>query len=252
MESQEKKEKHNVKKTAERFVLEKFDGRNTNAYEWISVFENECTRFNIQENEEKIKILRLFLEKSCIDWYSSMMMKLGLQSDWSTWKENFTGTYANKGWANSRYALSFKYQQGSLLDFAIKKEKLLLQGRKTIDQGTLTDIIAAGLPTYIIDRINKEEILETRDLFNELGKLEHLVSNKKFNKQNDNENKNVNTNKVKVKCSICEKLKKKVRYHPESQCYFKSEYEKLKDKNHIKLINNSELECELQDESSKN
>ncbi|KAF2888413.1 hypothetical protein ILUMI_17760 [Ignelater luminosus] len=74
-------------------------------------------------------------------------------------------------------------QAGSLLEYAIKKEKLLLEVRKTIDEGTLIDIIAAGLPDFITDRINKEEILHTRDLFNEVGKLEHLVTKKKFIKK---------------------------------------------------------------------
>ena len=50
--------------------------------------------------------------------------------------------------------------------------------RKTIDQGTLVDLIAAGLPTFIMDRINREEVLETHDLFNEIGKLENFVKNK--------------------------------------------------------------------------
>lgn len=185
VENQEKTKTQNVGKIAEKFVLEKFSGRDTGAYEWMSMFEKECIRFNIQGDENKIEILRLFLERSCVDWYSSMMIKLGLQSNWSLWKENFVDTYANKGWTNSRYAISFKYQQGSLLEYAIKKERLLLQSRKSIDQGTLIDIIAAGLPMYIVEKINKEEILATHKLFNELGKLEHLVSKKKLNKPNN-------------------------------------------------------------------
>ena len=54
----------------------------------------------------------------------------------------------------------------------------MLKVRKTIDQGTLVDLIAAGLPTFIMDRINREEVLETHDLFNEIGKLENFVKNK--------------------------------------------------------------------------
>jgi len=36
--------------------------------------------------------------------------------------------------------------EGSLVDYAVKKERLVLEIRKTIDLGTLIDIIAVGLP----------------------------------------------------------------------------------------------------------
>lgn len=70
--------------------------------------------------------------------------------------------------------------------------------RNSIDQGTLIDIIAAGLPNFITDRINKEEVLETKDLFNEIGKLEHLSNRKKgVEKKNDIK---------KQKCGIINKI----------------------------------------------
>ncbi|GBO99345.1 hypothetical protein EVAR_89076_1 [Eumeta japonica] len=53
-----------------------------------------------------------------------MMIKQGLDSEWSEWKTIFC-TYTNKGWNTSKYALSFKYQSGSLLDYAVKKRLLL-------------------------------------------------------------------------------------------------------------------------------
>ncbi|XP_028160177.1 uncharacterized protein LOC114353111 [Ostrinia furnacalis] len=246
VEGQQNREKQSIKKLADRFVIEKFDGKNSSAYQWMSVFEKECERFNITQDEEKIEIFRLFLEKSCNDWYSSMMIKLGLQSEWSEWKSSFLQTYASKGWTTSKYALSFKYQSGSLLEYAVKKEKLLLEVRKTIDEGTLIDIIAAGLPDFITDRINKEEIEHTKHLFNALGRLEHLVTRKKFIKKRED------TKPIKEKCGICEKLKKGIRYHSEDSCWFKTKMNTEKDKKQIKLINNSELECELQCEDQKN
>lgn len=246
VDSHQNKENQSVKKLADKFVIEKFDGKSSSAYQWMEVFEKECARFNIEKEEEKIEIFRLFLEKSCTDWYSSMMIKLSLHSKWSEWKSSFLQTYANKGWTASKYALSYKYQSGSLLEYAIKKEKLLLEVRKTIDEGTLIDIIAAGLPDFITDRINREEILHTNNLFSELGRLEHLVSRRKFIKKKED------TKPVKAKCTICEKLKKGIRYHPEDSCWFKANFNTEKDKKQIKLINNSELECELQCEDQKN
>lgn len=247
VQNQQQTRKQNVKKAAERFVLEKFSGKSSNTLQWIEFFESECNRFDITEDKEKIEVFRLFLEKSCLDWYNSMMLKLTLDSEWVVWKQNFCQTYANKGWSASRYALEYKYQAGSLLDYAVKKEKLMLEVRKTIDQGTLIDIIAAGIPTFIMDKINKEEIAETQDLFNEIGKLEHLVKNKTSTKKS---NQKV-TIETKQKCSICEKLQKGVRYHPESSCWFRTK-EKADPGNQIKLVNNSQLECELQDQNQKN
>ncbi|XP_045450760.1 uncharacterized protein LOC123659597 [Melitaea cinxia] len=248
VDDQQNKEKQSIKKLADKFVIEKFDGRNISASHWMEVFEKECARFELVKCEEKIEIFRLFLERTCTDWYSSMMIKHGFQSKWSEWKSNFLQTYANKGWSTSKYALSFRYQSGSLLEYAIKKERLMLEIRKTIDHGTLIDIIAAGLPDFITERINKEEVKHTSDLFNELGKLEHLVTKKKFIKKKED------TKPVKENCSICEKLKKGVRYHSEDSCWFKTRInnEKEKEKKQIKLINNAELECELQYQDPKN
>lgn len=246
VENQQKNEKQSMKKLADRFVLEKINGKNISACHWMEVFEKECARFDITRDEEKIEIFRLFLDKSCTDWYSSMMIKLGLQSEWLDWKSNFLQTYGDKGWTASRYALSFKYQSGSLLEYAVKKERLLLEVRKTIDQGTLIDIIATGLPDYITDRINKDEIIETKDLFNELGKLEHLVSKKKYIIKKDD------TKPLKEKCSICEKLNKGSRFHSEAACWFKTkEGEKFK-RDAIKHVNNSAIETELNEKDSKN
>lgn len=245
VEHQQTNKKQNVKKLIEGFVLEKYDGKSIPANQWIEMFENECARFNITEDEEKIESIRLFLERSCIDWYSSMMIKLGVQAEWSEWKRNFVETYANKGWAASRYALAFKYQAGSLLEYAIKKERLLLELRKSMDQGTLIDIIAAGLPNFVTDKINKEEIQTTSDLFNEIGRLEHLV------KKTWDFGKKPNV-PVKYKpCKICEKLNKGTRFHPESACWFKNKEEEVK-RQIATRANNSVIEAELIDQNQKN
>lgn len=109
--------------------------------------------------KKKIEILRLFMDKSCIDWYNSMIKKLTINSEWSIWKQKFCESFANRGWSPVTYALSYKYKDGSLLDYAIRKEKLLLDMR-SIDTATLVDIIAAGLPEYILNRINRESLTQ--------------------------------------------------------------------------------------------
>ena len=82
--------------------------------------------------------------------------------------------YSNKGWSSIRYALNFKYQSGTLLEYTIKKDRLFLEVREPINTGILIDLIASGLPNFVTDR------LKTEDLYNEIGKLEHMVNKKNF------------------------------------------------------------------------
>ncbi|KAK0077178.1 hypothetical protein PV325_004321 [Microctonus aethiopoides] len=245
---QQRTDRPSLRKLAEKFVIEKFDGK-TNANQWLKIFEKECERLDINEERCKIEMLKVFLEKSCLDWYSAMLIKLTLDANWNEWKEDFCSTYANKGWANSRYALAFKYQSGSLLDYAVKKQKLILEVRNSIDQGTLIDIIAAGLPDYVADRINRDELEETKDLFNDIGKLEHLVkkknNDKKMNKTFDNRSKF----EEKTPCKHCEKLEKGVRYHPESKCWFKKNDSNLESRKHTNI---STIDSELIEPNQKN
>lgn len=76
----------------------KNSGKNANVGQWVETFEKECTRFNIKKDEKIIEILRLFLEKSCLDWYSSTLITLTQGATWKQWKDNFYKTYADKGW----------------------------------------------------------------------------------------------------------------------------------------------------------
>lgn len=131
----------------------------------------------------------------------------------------------------------------------MKKEKLLLEVRKTIDTGTLIDLIAAGLPNYLSDKIDRETLQETEDLYNEIGKLEHLVGRNKYEKKNyiysDIKTKK---NEEKKPCQICVTEKKGKRFHPEETCWFNGKNQKSV----VKSVNNSELEIELNKENPKN
>ncbi|KAL0849699.1 hypothetical protein ABMA28_011663 [Loxostege sticticalis] len=248
-DKQIKSETQNLGKIAKDFVIEKFTGRNANAYQWIKDFNKECERFEIIEDKKKIEILKFFLEYSSLDWYSCMIMKISVESEWSKWEKNFCETFANKGWSPIRYALAFKYQAGSLLEFALKKEKLLLEVRKSIDTGTLIDLIAFGLPNYVSDKIDREILQGTEDLYNEIGKLEHLVAKNKFDKKgimySDSRPKK---DEEKKPCQACVNEKRGKRYHSEENCWFKVKNQKAI----VKTVNNSELEVKLNEESPKN
>ncbi|XP_029162652.1 uncharacterized protein LOC114934183 [Nylanderia fulva] len=130
--SQQKlKNNPNLSKVSEKFVIDKFNGKNVSVNQWLLTYESECDRLGITKDIEKIEILRLFLEDTCKDWYSSMLIKHTLDSMWNTWKENFLETFADKGWSPIIHALNYRFLSGSLLDYALKKERLLLETTKT-------------------------------------------------------------------------------------------------------------------------
>lgn len=116
----------NLKSLSENFVIDKFTRKTSSVTQWMVIFEAECTHIGINEDIQKIQVFRLFLDDSCQDWYSSMLIKYRVNSKCSIWNNNFCETYANKGWTPIRYAFLFKYRQGSLLEYALKKERLLL------------------------------------------------------------------------------------------------------------------------------
>lgn len=245
-EKDQKPETQNLTNLAKDFMIEKFTGRNSNTYQWIKDFNEECERFQIVDDRKKIEMLKNFLEYSAVDWYSCMLLKNTVHSKWDKWEKNFCETFANKGWSSIRYALAFKYHSGSLLDYAIKKERLLLEVRKSIDVGTLIDLIAFGLPNYVADKIDRNHLYETEDLYNELGKLEHLVARSRYEIKNSDDK----TKKCEEKqpCKICINNRKGKRYHNEENCWFNGN----KKKSVVKTVNNSELEVELNEKNPKN
>lgn len=241
-----KENQHNLKHISEKFIIEKFTTKNPNATQWIENFEKECERFNITKDETKIDVLRLFLEKSCLDWYNSMLIKLTVNSEWNEWKNKFLETFKNRGWDVVTYAFAFRYKEGLLIDYAIKKERLLLDINKMIDTKTMIDLIATGLPGFVLNKLNRDELISTTDLFNEIRKYESMVYKKNSNTTKNSTFLNKNKTNEKKPCKTCESLDKGIRYHPEESCWFKknkNESEKfIKTKN---VSNNSIIEADM-------
>ncbi|GBP26600.1 Retrovirus-related Pol polyprotein from transposon 297 [Eumeta japonica] len=78
-------------------------------------------------------------------------------------------------------------------DFMIDK---FTEVRKSIDTGTLIDLIALGLPNYLTDKIDRETLQETEDLYNELGDCNILLEGinvKTPNVLDDRRNKDVSS-----------------------------------------------------------
>lgn len=218
IENTKKSEEKSVASITKEFIIDKFNNKTTNANQWINEFEKECERFEVIQDRKRIEALKIFLDKPFLDWYSCMMLKLSVNSEWKEWKKIFCETFANKGWSPIRYAFTYRYQKGNLVDYAIKKERLLLEVRRSIDTGTLIDLIAIGLPNFVADKIDREIVETTEELCNELGKLEHLVG-----KKIENTKTNKNEAQKKMPCGICKTNGKGTRFHQEDKCWFKEE-----------------------------
>lgn len=245
----------NLKNLSEKFVLEKFTKKTTSVTQWMDIFETECVRIGISEDIQKIQVFRLFLDDSCQDWYNSMLIKYTIDSEWCIWKTSFCETYASKGWTPIRYAILYKYRQGSLLEYALKKERLLLEVNKCIDKPTLIDLIVTGLPHFIADEIDRNKLKTTEDLYGSIRGLEHLMNKRIVEKKGmlEGVESKIKENKLKEKaCRICEKEKKGTRYHPESVCWFKNKDNVHLKKESIRSVNNSELEMSLNEIDPKN
>lgn len=206
----------------------------------METFEKECTRFKITEDNTKIEVLRLFLEKSCSDWYRATITKLSINNNWNEWKNRFLETFADRGWSTWKYALTFRYKEGSLIDYAIKKERLILEINKNIDQETLVALITTGLPEFIMNKINNEVVKDSTSLFNEIRNYEYMVEKRNNIKSRDSKQEWRRKYEEKKPCKTCENLNKGVRYHPEDKCWFKLEGTKQKT-NPTKLVGNSSV-----------
>lgn len=220
--SEKKEEERNLKHIVDKFVLEKFNYKTSNIKQWLDTYEKECGRFKIEKDETKIELLRVLLDGTCQDWYTSMVIKGEHENDWHGWKQVLIKTFSSKGWSSRTYAHYFKYKEGSLVQYAIRKERLLLEINKNMDADTMIDRIAFGLPEFIREKIDRDEMENTKDLINELQKLEGITDKKKiFKKEGKPEHKV--RNEEKKPCKTCEDMGKGVRYHPEEKCWFKRE-----------------------------
>ncbi|XP_050526917.1 uncharacterized protein LOC126897401 [Daktulosphaira vitifoliae] len=84
-----KDKEKNLKQISEKLLIEKFSSKTSNSTQWMESFEKECSRFEIDKNEDKIELLKLFLDKPSLNWYSSTLIRLTVNAGWSEWKNRF-------------------------------------------------------------------------------------------------------------------------------------------------------------------
>jgi len=245
-----------------KFILDKFTGKQQNTKEWLVQFEKDCDRYNITDDNKKIQSLRLFLEDGAKEWYSSSLRKLSL-SEWSDWSTSFLLVYADKSWTNVRFAYNYKYINGLLIDYALKKECLILEIESSMSNISRINLIVMGLPFNIQDKLDKEEINSTDLLFNRIRMYDTGYNKQKredMMKYNSNNITTIGKSNVKKNllqyqnhfmkkkpCSMCEALNKPERYHPYHSCRNKQQYIEMKKVN-VAEVNQMEIDELLKNE----
>lgn len=216
---------------AKDMIIKNFNGKNFKAITWIKLFVQECIRVGITQ-DNYAETLRLFLTDSAIDWFN-VCMKQNCLNNWELWNNSFVETFSVQSWTDIAYAYNFKYLNGSLLDFALKKRNLLMEVDEDISLNSQINLIVISLPNFIQNKIERKTIVTIEDLMSKLKQFGHVSDKKKEN------NKTTPSHK---QCSNCEKLGFPNRFHPESMCRLKEQNSGYKKNNKIKVVNNVDLE----------
>ncbi|XP_044760298.1 uncharacterized protein LOC123317753 [Coccinella septempunctata] len=216
---------------AKDMIIENFNGQNFKASTWIRLFVQECIRVGITQ-DKYAETLRLFLTDSAVNWFN-VCMKQNSLNNWELWNNSFIETFSVQSWTDIAYAYNFKYLNGSLLDFALKKRNLLMEVDDEISLNSQINLIVISLPNHIQNRIDRKTIGTIEDLMSKLKQFGYLNDRKKEN------NKTVPSHK---QCSNCEKLGFPNRFHPENMCRLKEQKSSYKKNNNIKVVNNVDFE----------
>lgn len=235
-----------LKEIVKEMDVDKFDGKN-NPEDFIDKFETECVNKNLTDDEKKIKALKYLLKEIAIDWYSAVHIKNG-DKDWNLWKKSFLSVFGFKNWQVIRYAYAYKYQSGKLIDYALKKQRLLLEIEPKMTDMSMIHMIAIGLPISIQDKLKKDEITTAAILLEEITKLDtpRNIPNNYLKKDATDNNQNKQKKVIKKEeCSICVKLNKPGRFHPKEKCWFNS------NNNEIKINKIEEESDEYSDEGTQ-
>jgi queuine/archaeosine tRNA-ribosyltransferase len=267
--------KKNLSSLVKNMVVEKYMGKNQNVNTWLKIFEQECTRMEIDQVRYP-EVMRLFLDGPAQEWFSLNLKLLEITSSWEEWKTSFISSFGDRGWSDITYAYTFRYYTGSLNEYAIRKLNLLLDADPTMSLRTRIHLIGIGLPLFIRERLHLTEIASQNKLIAELNQLESLVNKNKAkmvdtgrkqlasysnnnhstNNQNNyarkdtNKTYDTNNRKTMTICSICEQLGFPGRHHPEAVCRNNLKNNKVVERN-IKIANNTELENKLNEETEQ-
>lgn len=215
-------EKHrmSIKKAKDNFAIGDFDGK-TNGADYLIKFEKECDRYEVKE-DERIKVFGDFCKGRAAVWYAASEKML--DPNWTDWKASFKSAFGQKGWSAVRAAFAFRHISGSVMEYALQKQKLFAEINPKIGTRALIDAIAVGLPFSIQNQLEREE-LATLDKFYE--KLQHhddakasqaYQPNRWQGKDQSKEAEKPKNTRKEEDCKWCELMGYPGRKHPSDKC----------------------------------
>lgn len=205
---------HEIEK---QFILDKFD-KTQNSIEWLSKFERECERHKVFTTQHIIETLRFFVFGSPKDWYDLNIQKIGL-TDWPEWKRSFLAVFVDKGWGPVRKAFGYKHIGGSLVDYALRKEKLCLEAEPHSTVCSRINMIVIGLPYDVQNAIDREHVTTIEKLLTQLRKLDS-TQHKKHDDFSNTDAKNIQMKPESSKPVMPKKIPRERSIRPCFMCEF--------------------------------
>lgn len=200
-------------------ILDKFSGKNQNAKMFMDLFVDECTRLKIK-GENYAETLKFFLEGPALDWFQSFLRTHKITRPWEFWKNSFIDTFAVIGWSEIKYAYEFRYIDGPLLDYALRKRSLLLNADSELSENTQINFIVLGLPQQTRAHIKRGDFSSIDGLMACIHQLEgfspinkNKIKGKNVEEQSEKANKKP--------CFFCNKKGFPNRFHSEEVCRLK-------------------------------
>jgi len=231
-----------IYKIEKRFNLDKFEGR-SDVRDFLIQFEEQCVKFSLFDDQIKLDLIKNFVNDKVNDWLA-VQFKRYPNMNWYDLKSKLLKVYANQGWVESTKAINYGYLGGKLSEYAIKKQKLLLDQEASLSDSFIIKLIVAGLPKGLFEKLNKNELLSVDDLLAELIRMEgeFVFFKKEMTKSNQTKDvRRIQTQDVKriqsLKSSNKYCTKCKTTTHNFEECWFNKD-----DKEKKKMINTIEID----------
>lgn len=195
-------------------VISKFGSKSllSNADSWLTLFESECRRLQIEE-DRYWEVIRLFLEEGAEKWYCTTRLS-NPSTSWNFWKTSFLENFGSKGLTAARAAWTYHYINGSMSDYAQNKLNLLVSYNPKMSELDKMTHLVLGLPRNLQDKVDFSES-------STLGKLLSKINTLDLPRSDHARNNSSSYSQSKSFCPYCKK-KGFDRPHAEKDCLTKA------------------------------
>lgn len=156
-----------------RFELVKpevFDGTNASPQGWLHFYDYACEKNYWHTDEDKIKNMRLFLEKMAKSWYELRIVEHSGDT-WKSWKESFLTSFQLNAVDRWQHALSFRYKSGSTLEYFFEKRRLLQIADPNLPDTSVVPLVVLGMSNDLQRQVQIKNPANIEDLLRCCGEL---------------------------------------------------------------------------------